>query len=220
MSRGRSQFNRRSRHRREQRRKAVQIAQGVLVVAQVAREAQRLVKAARADLSRQFQITEMHGSTIVELDHVDGNYRFTTSGEFLPRAQFGSLKAVKHINEKLRHRAGGVKKGRVIFCIDLTRREVMAAIAYHLPRNTRDPLLITAFAVRSESESLKDESLSMTFLTKRYLHALARRLRRESFVDFVADDRTLGMDLGLLGFVPPPDIGSDGEEWRFRQFET
>jgi hypothetical protein len=115
---------------------------------------------------------------------------------------------------------GGRKKGRVFFVVDERRQEVMGAIAYHLPRRQDQPLLVLAWAVRTDSDELTREALVLVYLAKRYIHALARKMHHPPHVDFVADDRTMAADLRLLGFPElPPGNERRPHEVRFRQLE-
>jgi hypothetical protein len=177
-------------------------------------------------MERQLRVRQVEGvrglETVVELDDrvppKDPRWQITTSRNFLPRARFMPNARAK-VRDAAERRVGnhpdGELKGRALYCVDLHTQEVVAALSYHIPKNRREPLLVTAVALRSEPE-LAQESQACARITKRYVHALARKLRRRTYVDFTAEAGSMSVDLAILNFVKDATESHDGEV-RFRQ---
>jgi hypothetical protein len=110
-------------------------------------------------------------------------------------------------------------RGRAIYCLDLTRGagEVIAALSYHIGWNKDEPLLITAIAYRKDQSEMLGESLLGLWLSKRYVHALARKLGRKTYVDFSTNTAGLEPLLARIGLTPCKPLPSNRRHYYFRQ---
>jgi hypothetical protein len=152
------------------------------------------------------------GDTIVQVDHSvppkAPRWRITTTRQLLPKAHFGA-RVCEKLAEAADDRVADQPKGRAIYCVDLERQEVIAALSYHIPRDVTEPLLITAIALRRDDDDpgLWQDTQVGARLAKRYVHALARKLRHPSYVDFSAESTAMSLDLGLAAFHQVPPAG-------------
>lgn len=148
--------------------------------------------------------------TSIEIDHLLqgataglGRIRVHTKKTFLPRAHFSSEARVCVSN------AARSDSGRAIYCEDPEMGEVIAVIAFHLPREQRHPVLITTIALRDDIEgnpALGVRSISAGLALKHYVHAIAHLLGRGGHVDL---DLAASGQLELmheLGFSRAPRV--------------
>ena len=162
------------------------------------------------DLTPHIHEVQVNGDTFVQIDHSvppkEPRWRITTTRQLLPQAHFGSSVCEK-VEKAAKAHVADQLKGRALYCVDLERQEVIAALSYHIPRDVTEPLLVTAIALRRDDKDpeLWQETQVAARLAKRYVHALARKLRHPSYVDFSAESREMSLDLGLAAFhdVPP-----------------
>lgn len=160
--------------------------------------------------------------TSVSIDHripseadPSGGWRITTRAQLLPKAHF-----LRHARDKVN--AASDERGRRIYCIDLGSQEVLTALSYHLDDAGSLPLLITAIALRSDSEApsaLFDQSRAAALLTKQYLHVISADTGRGDFVDIDHGNPRETQDLEDIGFTRAPKVKGyrpAGALWRQR----
>lgn len=81
------------------------------------------------------------------------------------------------------NRVGGHGRGRAIYCYDLLRnRWLIAAAAYHIDRNPRVPVQITALALPRRDDDEWLTNLWGVWFIKQYLHALGGIVGRPTSV--------------------------------------
>jgi hypothetical protein len=147
--------------------------------------------------------------TVVSIDHripraaaSSEGWRITTQNQFLPSAHFGR-KAREVIN------GADAAKGRRLYCIDLARCEVVAAMSYHIDKRRRIPVMLTAIGLRQDADAspeFYDCSRGAAVLLKQYVHEIAVQVGRGGFVDIDAADVQAIRDLSALGFQRAPQV--------------
>lgn len=173
------------------------------------------------DPAKHIRVAQIAGKTHVTIDHTipvsspDGaRWRITTTPQYLPKEWF-------HQGARLKIEKASTDRGRAIYCIDVTRGggEVVAALSYHVDSNTRYPLIVTAIAFRKDRPELWQESRVAAWIAKRYVHALARKLRRHAHLDFASDSHRPAEDVPSIGFreVPPPPDRRQRHKHCYRQ---
>ncbi len=148
--------------------------------------------------------------TKIRIDHLlhaadagVGLLRIHTHKTFLPRAHFSSEAKMRISN------AARSDSGRAIYCVDPEMGEVIAAVALHLPRDPRHPVLLTAIALRDdveENRTLAARSIVAGLVLKHYVHAISHRLDRGGHVDIdLASPAQVDL-MRELGFKKAPKI--------------
>jgi hypothetical protein len=142
--------------------------------------------------------------TSVSIDHRvptssrgSSGLRFTTKRQYLPGPHF-------HRNVRETINQADVAKGRRIYCVDLARNEVVAALSYHIDQRKRMPVMLTAVALRIDTDAvpdLYDWSRATAFLLKQYVHELASQIGRSAQLHIDADNVDAIRDLSDIGFV-------------------
>jgi hypothetical protein len=125
-----------------------------------------------------------------------GRWRVTTKGPKirLPLKLHG--RGASEVN-----RVGGQGRGRALYCYDLERNALpIAAVAFHIDRDTRIPVQITGLALpRRDDDEWRDNLWGVWFI-KFHLHALGLMLGRGSQV--ICEEKVAAgpAELELLGF--------------------
>lgn len=99
--------------------------------------------------------------------------------------------------------------GRALYCVDTKMREVVAVIAFHLPRDTRHPLLLTCLALRADVEgnpALEARSIAAGLILKHYVHAVSHHLGRGGHIDIDLPDPAQLALMRELGFDKAPKV--------------
>jgi hypothetical protein len=151
-----------------------------------------------------------HGpQTTVAIDHQlvcpiepYGAWRVTTKPTLLPREHFSSrARSLLPTREP--------RRGRTVYCHDLSRAEVTAALGYHIDARPHLPLLVTAMAFRqntSDDPQLAAASLAGVLVLKNYAHAVAHLTGRDGHLDLDLADRDREQQARRLGFRPAPRV--------------
>ncbi|MFN8215676.1 MAG: hypothetical protein U0R71_03685 [Solirubrobacterales bacterium] len=150
------------------------------------------------------------GRTRIEVDHLlqtgdvgFGLLRVHAGKTFLPRAHFSSEAKMRISN------AARSNSGRALYCIDMKMGEVVAVIAFHLPRDPRHPLLLTCIAFRDDVErnpALEARSIAAGLILKHYVHAASHHLGRGGHIDIDLPDPAQLALLRELGFNKAPKV--------------
>jgi hypothetical protein len=166
------------------------------------------------NLAKQVRVTKVVGATgdmtRVRIDHRipshdsggRAGWRITTREQFLPRAHF-DVDVRREVN------SASAERGRRVYCIEQHSGEVVAAIAYHVDKNTRIPVMVTAIGLRIDSmgtPELFSRSRGAAYVLKQYVHEIARQLGRGSFVDIDAGSAATRAEAQVLGFRPAPTV--------------
>ena len=105
------------------------------------------------------------------------------------------------------NRVGKQGRGRALYCYDLTRNTLLlAGVAYHVDREARVPVQITALALARRDNDEWRDNLFGVWLVKQYLHALGGLLGRDTCVICEANVMASPAELSLLGFRPAGHI--------------
>ena len=101
------------------------------------------------------------------------------------------------------NRVGGQGRGRALYCYDLTLNKLlMAGVAYHVDRNARVPVQITALALPRRNNEEWRYNLFGVWLIKQYLHTLGGLLERGTSVICEENVAASQAELTVLGFRP------------------
>ena len=154
----------------------------------------------------------VHGErTTVQIDHrIPGprsgrraRWRITTKAQRLFKVHF-------HIDVREEVNAASTQRGRVLYCIDLDRQEVVAVLSYHIDDKSHFPVLLTVIGMRIDGrtdDDLTDSSRGGALILKQYAHEIARRLGRGAFLDIDAsNDSQVLAELNALGFRNAPQV--------------
>jgi hypothetical protein len=139
----------------------------------------------RIDIPSQVTIRETStargGQTRVSIDHrLDGltpahpGWRISTKRTDLPGTHFSSL--ATHYLKSADH-----QRGRTIYCHDISRGEVIAALSYHIDEHPSWPVFITMIGLRTDfaiDRDLRNRTLGAALLLKQYVHAISQGLGR------------------------------------------
>lgn len=104
----------------------------------------------------------------------EARWRVTSEQEINLGAREFGLFAAQRVNQ------ASDERGRSIYCWDLMRSDVVAAMRYHVTDLT-SPLLLLAVAVRrdaGEDSPLYRESVAAATLLKEYVHEVARKMKK------------------------------------------
>jgi hypothetical protein len=170
---------------------------------------------ARARISRQVIVRVSKRAsgieTVISIDHrmscdldAHDGWHIRTGETFLPEVHFSS-QARTYVKTAAR------KRGRAIYCYDLTDGEVVAAISYHIDEDSTMPVLITTLGVRIDirgNDFLRYRTLAGALVLKHHLHAVAEKIARGGHVDIdLADKDAAHFELAQeLGFQRAPKI--------------
>jgi hypothetical protein len=89
----------------------------------------------------------------------------------------------------------------VLFCIDLSTGEPVAALSFHIDANPRAPVLLTAFALRDDEPALADLALACVGWMLFYLIEVSVLLGRPAAVGYEIPHKATRAPLNSLGFV-------------------
>lgn len=174
-------------------------------------------------LSRQISVqlsSGAHGErTRVSIDHrIPGDadegrpgLRITTKEQKLFRAHFD--REVRDAANSASH-----ERGRRMYCIDVSRQEVIAVLTYHIDDRAQFPVLITTIGQRIDGDAdMTRLSRAAAALLKQYVHQIAQKIGRGGFVDFDNGDAAAESELKTLGFRRGPKVDGrrpSGTMWR------
>lgn len=161
-----------------------------------------------------------HGErTKVSIDHrVPGDaeegrpgLRVTTKDQKLFRTHFD--REVREVAHTASH-----ERGRRLFCVEMSRQEVVAVITYHIDDRGHFPVLITSIGQRIDGDAdLIRVSRAGAALLKQYVHNIAGQIGRGGCVDFDNGDPSAEAELKALGFRRSPKVDGrrpSGTMWR------
>jgi hypothetical protein len=151
-----------------------------------------------------------HGPrTTVAIDHkllcpIDpyGAWLITTRPTLLPRAHFSS-RATSLLPTR------EPRRGRTIYCHDLSRDEVTAVLGYHIDARPHLSVLVTAIAFReaiSADPQLPAVTLAAVLVLKHYAHAIAHLAGRGGHLDLDLADGNREQHARRLGFRTAPRV--------------
>lgn len=137
--------------------------------------------------------------------------RITTKDQKLFRAHFD--REVREVANTASH-----ERGRRLFCIEMSRQEVVAVISYHIDDRGHFPVLITSIGQRIDGDTdLIRVSRLAAALLKQYVHEIAEQIGRGGSVDFDNGDPSAETELKVLGFRRGPKVDGrrpSGTMWR------
>ena len=105
------------------------------------------------------------------------------------------------------------EKGRVLYCRALPTKDLLAALAYHLPRRQSERILIRCLAVRTDAQN--QHSAFCALLLKVYAHEVARQTRPDASLDLEVESTEAEYYCRRFGFTRR-GVASDGRD-RLRQ---
>ena len=176
-------------------------------------ELARWLNGARDRIVAQVTVRQEHRAsgreTLVTIDHrlscdlpLHAGWHVRTRPTVLPRAHFSSW-AIARV------KSAEQRRGRAIYCHDLTLQEVTAAASYHVDTSKRLPLLLTTLAFRTDIDDnpyLRYRTLAGALVLKHELHAVADLIGRGGCVDIDLADKDRLDAARELGFRSAPRI--------------
>jgi len=126
----------------------------------------------------------------------------TREPRFLLTTQLAARLSPSHFDRGLAAKVNQAnrEKGRVVFALDLTLNEVVAAIAYHIPEESSSPLLITALAPRIDVAA--PVGRACVPMLKACLHQLGAYLGRGGQLGLRPGGAPIDEATQLFGFRP------------------
>lgn len=122
-------------------------------------------------------------------------WRITTERHELdPRHFKGSVR--KQVRRQLKK-----KRGRVLFCVDQRRDEVLAVVGFHVDPLASAPIIVTVVGYRIDSDSdITNRSIACAGWLLAYLHVVAQKERRPAELGYEANSQAEVDEVEPIGF--------------------
>ena len=160
-------------------------------------------------IAERVKVRHVQGQTRVEIEdeipHLSPRhlhrprYRITTQRLFLDPAA--------HKNRTQRHeimRDATKARGRALFCQDLRRAHVLAAVSFHIDKARSHPVLVTDLSLSQLSAHDNAMALFAAHTLLSYLLEVAAKDGRPGEIGFVPPNATQRDLAGAIGFAPCP----------------